>query len=284
MRSSQATGAYFSIPHAQAAHPCLSVRGPRIPNCLCAARIRPYSYVRIPHTRICLCAAAHPLLSMRGHTPAFAYARPHTHIRPCAAVTRLQSHNCTVPLTSSFIASSSRFTLSQEIDQPLSQPVPTPPSAQVPPRQQQTPPGADVATQRSVAALLTQDPDVPMSSLTAYRASPPRLEDVASSQDILDPDADGDDDPSTASRVPPPRAGSALDGSSFPLLGFSPSLRSPPSRSHHLLSPHPSPPHSQTPWITTNSTPLFTLVRSLLLFPSISYSLPLPSPFRRLAS
>ena len=190
---------------ARAAHPYVYVRGPHIFICLCASR-----------TSLCVCArAAHPYLSLRSRAPIFVCARQRDSL--------ILSHNCTVSLTFSFIAGSSRFpSSSQEIDQPLSQPVPTPPSAQVPPRQQQTPPGADVATQRSVATPLTQDPDVPMSSLTAYRASPPRLEDVASSQDILDPDADGDDDPSTASRVPPPRVGSALDGSSFPLLGFSP--------------------------------------------------------------
>ena len=135
--------------------------------------------------------------------------------------------------------------LSQEIDIPLPNPVSTPPSAQVPPPPTQTPPGADVASQRQVNAQAARDEDVPMFSQMAERASSPRMEDVASSQDIqgdaADADGDDEDDPSSGRHNHPAQKESGQDGSSFthmPLSVFSPHFL-PPFFPPHLVPTFP---------------------------------------------
>jgi hypothetical protein len=158
-------------------------------------------------------------------------------------VTLILSHNCTVSLTSSFIAISSRVPPpSQEIDSPLSLPVSTSPSAQLPPRPTPTPPAADVASHRPLSANVAEDEDVPMASLTAHRGSPPRLADVASSQDFLGGDANADDDPSSGSHIPPPCGSSGgHNGTCSPLLHLS----------LLFIVTHPSPfPHPLVPNLT----------------------------------
>ena len=166
------------------------------------------------------------------------------------------------------------------------------PSAQVPPPTTQTPPGADVASQRQGNTQPAGDEDVPMPSQMAERASPPRMEDVSSSQDIqggaADADADGDDedDPSSGRHNHPARKESGPDGSSFthmPLSVFSPRFL-PPSQFPPYLVPTLA--HSQIQSITISSPPLFAQVRPFpfpLPFPSLSLSL-YSLDFRGLAS
>jgi hypothetical protein len=192
-------------------------------------------------------------------------ARPaHRHLS-VRGVTRLPSQNCIVLLTSFlfFIGDSSRPTLSQEIDIPLPIPVFTPPSAQLPPQPAPTPPGADVASQRTDSTQHAEDdPDYPMSSLTTYRASQPCLSDVASSQDTNITDAAGEDDPAAGTHVAPARKASGPDGSYLPICLY-PLISIMLTTSPFLLPP---PPHSQIQPITINMLPLFTQVRPCFIF------------------
>jgi hypothetical protein len=189
--------------------------------------------------------------------------------RDAPSVTKLHSST----LLTLILGNPSTPALSQEIVNPLPNPVSTPPPAQVPPPPVPTPPGADVASQLQGNTQPARDEDVPMYSQMAERASSPRMEDVASSQDIqggvADADGEDEDDPSSARHDHPAQKESGPDGSSFthmPLSIFSPRFL-PPSPFLHTLSSH-----SQIQSITISTPPLFAQVRPS----SISFSLTFP--------
>lgn len=203
-----------SYTHARSVQPHSSVRGPL--NLILSCAVRATSFFRA--------RTAHPCSSL-------------------CAVTRLSSQNCTVPLISLYIGNASSLPLSQEIVDPLPIPVPTPPPAQVPRPTPPTPPGADVATQRADTAQAAEDEDFPMSSLMAHRASSPRLQDVASSQDIQGADAVGEVESSTGGNKRRARKQSGPDGTSSRICTYPSPLHLIPASSLPSLciSFHPLP-------------------------------------------